>query len=61
MSGSKVFGVEALFQDESVSGHDGARFLDGVQKKNPYSVRRKAFSQQKSFDRKSRRNFQGKK
>lgn len=33
VSGSKVFGVEALFQDESVSGHDGARFLDGVQKK----------------------------
>lgn len=34
--------MEALFQDESVSGHDGARFLDGVgkkKKKNLYSIR----------------------
>lgn len=36
VSGREVFSAEALFQDESVSSHDGARFLDGVGKKKIY-------------------------
>lgn len=43
VSGREVFSTEALFQDESVSGHDGAHFLDGAGKKNLYSVRRRHF------------------
>lgn len=60
VSGRKVFSAEALFQDESVSTPDGARFLDGVEKKKSIFCPAPAFSQQKSFDRKSRGNFHGK-